>query len=164
MIYIILTSVQLRICIMFVLCERWSSITVALAILLDCEVLVYRENSFRTVVSDECGRGIAGHWNHYDGFIEFVVVSQSVFIPMLPDFNWWSTVLFNSRVYIVLNARPDGNYMSSAVVHQLFGLDVSSPARSVDASLLRNQAVDYFRSHCHVPRIRDLVSFRTVSL
>lgn len=146
----------------------------AIAILFECEIVVYREGGFRTIVSDENSipsvqisvvyRGQFGSWNHYDSFIGFIDPLPECETRSLCTVAWWSMVDFNDGSCFVLHTKPDGNCMFSAVAHQLFGLDMASSNHSARVTSLRLQAINYLRRHRLTTGIQNLLKDRMLAI
>lgn len=148
----------------------------AAATLFDCDIEIYRECGYRTLVTCEGNnatnlirlvyRGPINAWNHYDSFLDFVpliALTSTVDLNAIQHVSlstWWSRVRHDGGFCIVLNTLPDGNCMFSAIAHQMFGSDIGSRSHIENTTMLRRQAVDYLRSHLDVYRIGSVINER----
>lgn len=151
-----------------------------LASIFECEVVVFRERGFQTLVTNESVvsrgiihvvyRGDVNAWNHYDSFLNFVdddgmCIAEIGDDKLPPSGNetWWCVVRHVGGSCIALKTEAGGNCLSSALSHQLFGLDIQSAEHSMKTTSLSEQIVDHIRLNLRSPRYGQLLDDRISS-
>lgn len=156
-----------------------SETLITIATLFNCEIEIFREKGFRTVVTNESVQptskirlvfsGPVNDWNHYESFLVFLendfseLEMERLRVPPPPSDSWWTRVESTVGTCIALSIKPDGNCLFSATAHQLYGHDINSLARISAASSIRRDVVLYLRSHRFFHRIRSALEERVLS-